>query len=637
MTLRHRRRSTMLLGAVVATALLSAAPAQAADEVSIDHVEAVGGVVSMVVSVDGIPGSNVGSGDVSVQLDGKGVDATAKTVSAGDVARSTILVVDASNSMRGAKFDAATDAVTAFLATAPPDVKIGMVAFAGQVGTTIEPTTDRTALLDEFKGLGLAEGTGVYDALAEAVDLAGTDGSRSLLLLSDGADTGSDTTLEDVAAAAVETEVVIDVVSMGSAAKAAALASLAEETSGRVFPADPDALSQVFAEQAEALAQQLLVSFDLPEGVSGEADIAVTVQGAGTTYADSAFVSIGERIEVDSGPQAIVVGKPLVSTPVMLGGAVALFLGVMALLWALISGGTGRKSSVEKRLDTYLASGDGKPVKGKGGRRSADSAMLKDSAVAMTDRLVNNDMEDRIAKRLAGAGSALTASEWVLTHAAIALGLTTVFFFLLGPPMAILGLLLGIVLPWVYLKRRHSKRLNAFNGQLAETLGLMAGGLQAGLSLPQAVDTVVREGIEPMAGELRRALVEQRLGIDITDALESVGERMESEDFAWIVMAIRIQREVGGNLAEILHTVADTLREREYLRRQVRALSAEGRLSGYILTALPIFVMVWLYFANRDYISVLWSSAMGWIILSAAGFLLLLGGWAMSKMAHVEV
>ncbi len=90
-----------------------------------------------------------------------------------------------------------------------------------------------------------------------------------------------------------------------------------------------------------------------------------------------------------------------------------------------------------------------------------------------------------------------------------------------------------------------------------------------------------------MAGELRRALVEQRLGIDITDALEGVADRMESEDFAWVVMAVRIQREVGGNLAEILHTVGDTLRERDYLRRQVRALSAEGRLSGYILTGLP--------------------------------------------------
>ena len=115
----------------------------------------------------------------------------------------------------------------------------------------------------------------------------------------------------------------------------------------------------------------------------------------------------------------------------------------------------------------------------------------------------------------------------------------------------------------------------------------MAGGLQAGLSLPQAVDTVVREGNEPMAGELRRALVEQRLGVDITDALEGVGERMESEDFDWIVMAIRIQREVGGNLAEILHTVSDTLREREYLRRQVQGAQRRGPALGLHPDGLP--------------------------------------------------
>ena len=172
--------------------------------------------------------------------------------------------------------------------------------------------------------------------------------------------------------------------------------------------------------------------------------------------------------------------------------------------------------------------------------------------MALADKVVTADLETRISQRLAGAGSGLTAAEWLLLHAGIAIGAALVGFVLGGAGLAVLGLVLGAVGPWLYLKFRHSRRLSRFNGQLAETLGLMAGGLQAGLSLPQAVDTVVREGNEPMAGELRRALVEQRLGVDITDALESVGQRMDSEDFGWIVMAIRIQREVGGNLAEIL-------------------------------------------------------------------------------------
>ncbi|MCW2834006.1 MAG: hypothetical protein JWN68_1959 [Nocardioides sp.] len=630
--LRWRPRATSL-ASLAALTVLSAAPAMAADEVTIDHVETSDGVVSMVVSVDGVPGASVGESDITVQINGEAVDAKAKAVTAGDVTRTSILVVDASNSMRGAKFDAATDAVIAFLATAPPDVQIGMVAFAGTVGTVVAPTDDRQALLAEFTGLELAGGTGVYDAVAEALELAGSEGSRSLLLVSDGADTGSKATLDEVAKAAVEAEVVIDVVSIGGAAKADALNTFADETTGQVIPAEAEALAAVVAEQAQALAQQLLVSIELPDGVSGDADITVSVEGVGTSFDDSVFVNVGERAKADTGPSSTVVEPTLVSTPVMLAGAGALFLGLAVLLWTLLSGGTGRKSSVDKRLDSYFGGQDD----AKGGRRGAESPAFKDSAVALTGRMVNDDLETKIAKRLAGAGSALTVAEWVLLHAAIAVGTAVAFFFLLGPIMALLGLLIGIVLPWIYLKWRHSRRLSAFNGQLAETLGLMAGGLQAGLSLPQAVDTVVREGIEPMAGELRRALVEQRLGVDIAEGLEGVGERMESDDFAWVVMAIRIQREIGGNLAEILNTVADTLREREYLRRQVKALSAEGRLSGYILTAMPPFVMIYLSFANREYIEVLWSTVIGWIILAFAGVMLLMGGMAMSKLAKVEV
>jgi tight adherence protein B len=206
-----------------------------------------------------------------------------------------------------------------------------------------------------------------------------------------------------------------------------------------------------------------------------------------------------------------------------------------------------------------------------------------------------------------------------------------------GGGLAVLGLVLGAVLPWMYLKFRHKRRLNKFNANLAQSLGLIAGGLQAGLSLPQAVDTVVREGNEPIAGEFKRALVEQRLGIEITEALEGVGERMESQDFAWVVMAIRIQREVGGNLAEILHTVSDTLREREYLRRQVKALSAEGRMSAWLLGALPVGMFGYMMMANRDYVEPLYTTPLGWGFLAAAAFLLGLGSFMMAKMVKVEV
>ncbi|WP_210438142.1 type II secretion system F family protein [Nocardioides xinjiangensis] len=622
-------RGASALAAAGLVVLGGAAPSHAEDEVNIDHLESADGVVSLVLAVDGIPGgATVDPSSVRVEVDGRSVESSAKVISAGDVERTTVLVLDASNSMlQGGKFDAARAAVETFLESAPADVRIGLVTFAGDIGEIIEPTTDHDAVRASLEGIELRKGTSVYDGIAEGLDLVGTEGSRSLLVLSDGGDTNSATTLDVVTTDATNERVVVDVVSLANLRNSATMADLANTTGGQVIPAERDALGTVFSAQADALAQQLLVTFDRPEDAAAEVNLGVSVDADGTAFTDSAFVSIGAA---ESGPDVVESGKALVGTPGMLGGALALAIGLAGIL-AVVVGGPS-KSSAERRLDAYFGESGGKNSKNKGG-----GADLKGSAVALTDKVVSADLEFRISRRLAGAGSALTAAEWLLLHAGIAVGLSTLAFIMNGPGLAVLGLVVGAIGPWIYLKFRHSRRLNKFNGQLAETLGLMAGGLQAGLSLPQAVDSVVREGNEPMAGELRRALVEQRLGVDITDALESVGGRMNSKDFEWIVMAIRIQREVGGNLAEILHTVSDTLREREYLRRQVKALSAEGRLSGYILSGLPPAIGLYMTFANPEYIRVLYTTLPGFVLLGLAGFLLALGSFTMAKLSKVEV
>ena len=452
------------------------------------------------------------------------------------------------------------------------------------------------------------------------------------MVLSDGADTSSSTTLEVASGLAQEAGVVVDVVSLATAARANELGGLAEDTGGSVIPADPKALGVVFTEQADALAQQLLVVFDVPEDATGDASINVALVVDGDTFSDSAFVTLGSAI---AAPNVVASGKALVSKPVMLLGALALALGLAGLLATVLTGSTDMRSTTARRLDSYFEGASAKSSKRT--KKRGSTTDLRGSALALTDKMVKGDFEHRMSQRLAGAGSKLTASEWLLLHAGIAVGAAFTGFVLGGSALGILGLALGVIGPWFYLRTRHNRRLRAFNGQLAETLGLMAGGLQAGLSLPQAIDSVVREGNEPMAGELRRALVEQRLGVDITEALDNVGERMESEDFQWIVMAIRIQREVGGNLAEILHTVADTLREREYLRRQVRALSAEGRLSGYILTGLPPMVFGYMVLVNPDYVRVLYTTTVGFMILGAGVFLLAIGSFAMAKVSTVEV
>ena len=225
---------------------------------------------------------------------------------------------------------------------------------------------------------------------------------------------------------------------------------------------------------------------------------------------------------------------------------------------------------------------------------SRPSTQATDAAAQMLRR--NATLEGRIARRLEAAGSHVKAAEWLLLHLGIVI-VAGVLGLLIGGGSILVGaifLVLGAVLPWVWLGYRKSRRFKAFNAALPDTLQLMAGSLQAGLSLAQSVDTIVREGTEPVASEFKRVLVETRLGVSLEDALEGIGDRFQSKDFGWVVMAIKIQREVGGNLAELLNTVADTMRERQYIRRQVAALAAEGKLSAWVLSALPVMFMLYL-------------------------------------------
>jgi len=158
----------------------------------------------------------------------------------------------------------------------------------------------------------------------------------------------------------------------------------------------------------------------------------------------------------------------------------------------------------------------------------------------------------------------------------------------LWPLTGVVLFLGGWLLTGGYVRIKGQRRGNRFAENLPDVLQLMAGSLRSGFSLPQAVDNAARDGEQPMAAELSRALAESRLGVDLEDALEGVAERMDSKDLSWTIMAIRISKEVGGNLAEVLLSTGETMRERARIQRQVKVLSAEGRLSAYVLLGLPI-------------------------------------------------
>ena len=211
-----------------------------------------------------------------------------------------------------------------------------------------------------------------------------------------------------------------------------------------------------------------------------------------------------------------------------------------------------------------------------------------------------------------------------------------------------LGLLLGGVLPAVLLavaapvaarlvvRVRTGRRQAAFADQLDDSLQLMASSLRAGHSLLRAVDAVSTEAAAPTSEEFARIVNETRVGRDLGDALDEVAERTGSDDFRWVAQAIGIHREVGGNLAEVLDTVGHTIRERNAIRRQVKALSAEGKLSAVVLMALPFGIVAFLGVTNPAYLAAFTESLVGWCMVAAVVVLLTVGGLWLKKTVAIR-
>ncbi len=628
----RRALAAALLGVL---GLAAGGTAQAAlGGTSISYVERTDEGLQILVSVPA--DATVDTESVAVTIDG--TTATATAVPADDttsVRRTAVLVIDTSNSMRGQRIAAAQSAAETFLDTVPDDVYVGVVTFDSDVTAALVPTLDRDEARAVVTDLELEQQTRLYDGVQAGIDMAGTEGQRQLLVLSDGADT-SDTDLADVTAAVADAELLVNVVSLeqDQPGAVAALEDLAGAGEGRVISADSDALAEAFSAEADVLARQVLVTAQVPSSVTAaEATVAVTLGSDVGDLTAEAFTPIGTAAAASpAGPAST---DPLIlDINWFYGGLAALGLGLLVVLLML----TPRQAGPLTGAD--LATAYTKRVAGVGSSDSAsDPALVQATDAAERLLTSSKSLESRITERLEGAGNPFKPAEWLLLHVGIFI-VAGLIGLLLGGGSLVLGfifLFIGAVGPWMYLGFKRNRRRKKFESLLPETLQLISGSLAAGLSLAQSIDTVVREGQEPISSEFRRVIAETRLGIPLDDALEGVADRFESKDFAWVVMAIRIQRQVGGNLAELLDTVAGTMREREYMRRQVAALAAEGKLSAWVLGGLPPLFMVYLFLTKRDYVMPMFTEPMGWVMLAGAATLLSVGVFWMSRLIKVEV
>jgi tight adherence protein B len=267
----------------------------------------------------------------------------------------------------------------------------------------------------------------------------------------------------------------------------------------------------------------------------------------------------------------------------------------------------------------------------------ADSEIVRKAMAGTTKIAQDRGVLEKIEAGLAQADLPLKPAEAIFfsviaTIAAMTIGAVT--FSIVG--LVVAGALVGYS-PIAVVKFLGHRRRARFTTQLPVMLDMLAGTLRAGYSLVQGIEAISREVPMPMSTELQRAMNEERLGRPIVEALQEVAERMRSVDFEWVVMAIKIQHEVGGNLAELLGTVGDTMVQRERLRREVRSLTAEGRLSAIILVALPPVIGGIVWAMNPTYMEPLINNSFGQMVLGGGVVMIVFGWFVMQKMIDIKV
>ena len=416
--------------------------------------------------------------------------------------------------------------------------------------------------------------------------------------------------------------------------------------------ANRDAVAEAFNDAARTLESQVTVVARRPAGVTGVVPVVVSGTASGAAFTANGSLDLGAKAPVvteSAAPSepAVIAGGPVrsadmgwnVSWVFLPISVVALFAGLFILVIAVFGPVfRSRRKDRVSGIEAYgLTAARPKPERSK-----ATPSALSQQLVDMGENFMSGrESTSRTMALLDRADLPWRAGEWfVLRLLALLVGGLVGYVLLLGrnPWVGlVIGVVAGLVLPAVILRYLAKRRSRSFEFILPDVLMLTATSLASGFSLLQALDAVARDAPEPCAKEFSRALAETRIGADVSDALEHMADRMDSNNMRWATMAIRIQREVGGNLAETLRTTAATLREREGLRRHVRALSAEGRLSAYILIALPVGVLFWSMYSNYDYVSLLWTTLYGLIMCAMGLVAMVIGIFWMRNVVKIEV
>jgi tight adherence protein B len=450
-----------------------------------------------------------------------------------------------------------------------------------------------------------------------------------IIVLTDGQDVSSAATLtQAVAAARSAGASVYPIAIKGRGYTPEPLRELAEQTGGHFFgAADSAALASVYSTIAAELARTWRLHYLTAARPGAPVSLHVTVAGQGAATRE---FKLPEGLGVAPAPAPPSRLLPEVFYKSTAGTlAVALLVGAVALLTIVLLIGARQASWVKNRVEAHIA----RPRALRQSQNARERLGALTMLVRATERTLGHLRQWRSLHRLLErADLPLRTAEFVY----IMLGAGVLVGFIgavaIGSIGALVGFIIGALVPYTFVVMKAKRRLKAFENQLPDLLITLAASLKAGHSFRQGIQTIVDEGQAPASDEFRRVLTDAQLGRPIDDSLTEMAERVGSKNFSFVITAVTIQRQVGGSLATLFDMVAETVRQRQQFARKIRSLTAMGRLSAYVLVALPFFLGAVLSLINRAYMKPLFHDSAGHLMIVVAMIMMAVGSLILKKI-----
>ncbi len=606
--------------------------------VVVDRVDATGDVVQVDGSITGADPSTL-----TLNADGNEVAAGDVATASDGLRNEVVAVIDTTETLGNATVQLAKQALEPLMPGAGATDSLGVVTTGGNAVVQVGPTTSAQEVVSGLSNVDPAgTSSATWDGLNRAAALLSDrswDSVGTVVLFSAAAELPDPAAISRARSALQQAGVRLEVVAMARGTDVEVLSDMVATLGGSMSIVESDeAIAGAFDEIATGLEGRFRVSFDSPEGADSLVPLSVTAGDATATvaYSDGAVRVGAEALApvADSGGGGIFSSSIIKWLAVILGLAA-----VMMAVWAVATMLLPDENDLTRRLEAYDESFGAEPDEFAASEESSVSVPIIQKAVDFTGEMAERrGVLDKVEVMLERANMPLRAPE-AMFFTAIGAAIVVVLSFLLTGNLLIALVVAAVaaVLPSAVLNFKIRKRQKAFLRQLPDMLTLLAGTLKAGYSIGQGFESVSTEVEDPMGRELRRVVTETRLGRSLEESLDAVAERMDSDDFSWAVMAIRIQREVGGNLAELLMTVADTMTQRERLRREVSTLTAEGKMSAIIIGALPPVLAAVMFVMNPAYIGELFSPGLGYALLAGALVMMVIGFAWMKKTITIEV